>query len=641
MDDYNSYLGPYPSLESIADFLNENQQEAFYDSVEGPISTNAFNLPLDPQMAPAFGSGFDLGSLQPHHLIDPNLVANNDFSEEEAMFKDMINVPHPTDSKNVDSRDHSGYDGHPGKLPTSSVTTPIGDTKPIASRMERKASVVDVAGSDGVTRKGRVNLLPGGGLEWSNNGDWIPAVYHDTLRPELIQLTDLLGSYENLRARGRDEWDRTSYHPDQKRWGPCRFRHWPHMPDKLLFRLECNGYPVPDYKPEIWLDRGRVVLDSDNHPVKAWANIPLTLASNADPWLLEYIRRVDTRITLKDLRARMPLQVTDKKGNLKPLRTLSALGMQMTRFRISAACPAWNMRQGSDTIRDYVVNLLSDEGLAANSTEELHGLSPWQQAECKQPNKGQFLTRASGRALSADERQRRDDVERRRLEKKRPLPKAEDVEVMVAQPAVHRRGSRALTVAPTASPVGFSRGGPSIAVQSTSRKRTHDDTVDEEALDASLTLKRRNLGANPCWANSSVENVISRLAQLGQTRVLSPRRRHSVNAEVPRYQGTIWESNEQDSASNPPPRAALAANAILSNYLNPNLYCEDNFSLTGQPGPQRKRSHAIFAKSEDDERPPTPKRRILQGFAVQGERPMQRLPARRPCKHVPRLPRRH
>lgn len=220
---------------------------------------------------------------------------------------------------------------------------------------------------------------------------------------------------DNPRNRGHGEWDVTSYHVDQKTWGPSRINDWPNMPGKLLFRLECKDYPIPAYQPEIWFDKGRVVLDGDNNSIKKWANIPLTLASNADAWLMENIRREDTRITLKDFRARMPRQVQTKNGSSKPLGGLSALGMRMSRFRLGAACPAWNEREGSDVIQAYVKGLLSAEGLAANSTEELSGLTQWQQAECQKSNKGLYPERAGDRALSQEERKRRNETEAARL----------------------------------------------------------------------------------------------------------------------------------------------------------------------------------------------------------------------------------
>lgn len=62
-----------------------------------------------------------------------------------------------------------------------------------------------------------------------------------------------------------------------------------------------------------------------------------------------------------------------------------------------------------------VKGLLSAEGLAANSTEELQGLSEWQREESKKPNKGQYPEWAGGRALSIQERKKREEAEARRL----------------------------------------------------------------------------------------------------------------------------------------------------------------------------------------------------------------------------------
>ena len=49
----------------------------------------------------------------------------------------------------------------------------------------------------------------------------------------------------------------------------------------------------------------KVVLDHDNHPVRDFEDIPATLSSEAEGWLLEAISRIDRRITKVDLRARM------------------------------------------------------------------------------------------------------------------------------------------------------------------------------------------------------------------------------------------------------------------------------------------------------------------------------------------------
>lgn len=411
------------------------------------------------------------------------------------------------------------------------------------------------------------------------------------------------------------------------------------MPGKLLFRLECKNYPVPEYKPDIWFDRGRVVLDIDNNPIKMWANIPLTLASNADPWLLENIRREDRRITQKDLRSRMPLRILDKKGKSKPLGTLSALGMQMTRFRMSAACPAWTEREGSDTIRDYVKGLLSDEGLVANSTEELTGLSAWQQAECRKPNKGLYPERAGDRALSTNERKRRDEAESNRLQALRPQQEIEEQsKVKVVQPAKRTRDSRAPTAVPTTvsasslSPLG----NPNSVVQTIGQKRSHADIADPEAEEAVPPLKRRNLGAIPKLTNLPLENHVSRVSQRRSTSTPSTGRRRRVDSNqicVPLDQVGELEGEEQKhKSSTPASQVGSTAIALLQSGI-PNSFSPS------RPANQRKRSRANFTDSDTEQGLPSPKRRNIQGNVGLGERPMQSLPTRSSGRSVPHPPR--
>ena len=52
-------------------------------------------------------------------------------------------------------------------------------------------------------------------------------------------------------------------------------------------------------------DDGRVVLSTDNHPVKDYRDIPLTVSSEVEGGLTEAIRHVDPRITWGDIWARL------------------------------------------------------------------------------------------------------------------------------------------------------------------------------------------------------------------------------------------------------------------------------------------------------------------------------------------------
>lgn len=389
------------------------------------------------------------------------------------------------------------------------------------------------------------------------------------------------------------------------------------MPGKLLFRLECKGYPLPAYTPGLWYDRDRVVLDIDNNPVKKWENIPLTLASNADPWLLENIRREDRRITLKDLRARMPHQQTTKKGVLKPLGTLSSLGMQLTRFRMAAACPAWNDREGSDSIRDYIKGLLSPESLAANSTEELDGLSQWQQAESKKPNKGQYLKRAGDRALSSQERKKREETDARRLNNAAPAKRK----------ASTRACSRARPTATASPPLSsHHESQPAIlTVQVSGRKRNCPEAVDAEDGESSPSPKRRNIESG-----SGIANPLSQLPGTGHPDSPSVSHNPKVVESPPLTQQSddaSWAIQDPISPTNaPPPNPDLTVNAPL----------ERGIRHLSPPAVPRKRNFAA-ALSEDAEYLPALKRQSMQGVVGSRDGPNQSFRSRALRKLVPRL----
>lgn len=150
------------------------------------------------------------------------------------------------------------------------------------------------------------------------------------------------------------------------------------MPDQLLFRLERRGYPVPDYEVTRWIDEGRVVLDIDNRPVKNFPNIPSTLSSEAEAYLMEMISRMDTRICHRDFRARMPHSIQTG-TDTKRIVSLGGIDMRVRRFRYQEACPSWDERRNSGGLKAFVMDLLSEEGLQRNSTQELSGLTKIQQ----------------------------------------------------------------------------------------------------------------------------------------------------------------------------------------------------------------------------------------------------------------------
>lgn len=281
--------------------------------------------------------------------------------------------------------------------------------EPASDYHRRVASIQGEVSADYRKSKGTIRY-ENGSLEWQDGKIWRPAVFHGTIRSKLIAQMQALGSYDHERSHGVHKDDVTAYHPDQKTWGPDRKLHWPFMKDKLLFRLDCKDYPRPDYPVFIWYDEGRVVLDGDNHAVRPYRNIPLTLSSVPDMYMLESISREDTRITYLDFRARMPPIIYNAEGTRgTPLGTLSMITMRLRRFRQASACPPWHALPHQTLFRDYVWNKLSEAGRRNNSTEELDGLTSLEQEEVrsigkgKQPAKNSSSSEARMKRYTADE----------------------------------------------------------------------------------------------------------------------------------------------------------------------------------------------------------------------------------------------
>lgn len=233
----------------------------------------------------------------------------------------------------------------------------------------------------------------------------------------------MLTSSDHPRERGIAANDVTSFLPSQKEWGPDRDIDWPKVENNVLHRFDRQGYPIPDYKPEVWYDEGRIVLDMDNHAILRYEVIPDTLSSELSGRDMEAMKRLDLRISSKDLRARMPsIILTKDKSKLQkemPLCTLSAIGMRATRFRKENGLISWTEREGGNNIRQYFVDRMPEENIAANSTQGMPVPTLFEQEDSRSKNRGQHLNRAGDRALSDDTRKERANKEQLKLEKLR------------------------------------------------------------------------------------------------------------------------------------------------------------------------------------------------------------------------------
>ncbi|CAO1603872.1 hypothetical protein XANCAGTX0491_007448 [Xanthoria calcicola] len=318
---------------------------------------------------------------------------------------------------------------------------------------EAKANGIDL--DENGVRKGHVRDTANG-LEYLKAEQWIPACYHTDLRKRLLQLTDARGSYLRDPTKGWDELDRTSFKEDQKDWW---FEDRDRRPD-VLFLWEDPGY-YPDYDPEVWYDHGRIVLDTKNHPLKLWRNLPLTISGQCEGYRLETFRRLDTRITMNDLRARMPLQTC--KGRDKTSRTIKTpmLANRMSRSRMYFGIKAWDPKQGS-AVKQYRMMQTMPEAiqhmiLRTNSTRGYRDLTDAEVEYIDLGNKGTAagLAKAGPRQLADKTRQANQKLKYQRRSKKfasSPITIHNVIREAFPEGLVEPKTKRLRTPASTASP---------------------------------------------------------------------------------------------------------------------------------------------------------------------------------------------
>ena len=226
-----------------------------------------------------------------------------------------------------------------------------------------------------------------GGMDYreSPSERWLPAEYHYNLRTMFIMTeSERGGEYDFPDPQGKDAYDITTFHAGSKHWGPT----WENRPP-ILKRFARSGYPVPSYDPGVMTDRGRVVIDQQNHAVINWRELPICISSKVPGYKMEAWRRLNPKISTSDFVARMPK--TDK----PVLTERNKLSMRMTRFRLRGACISWIEREGCQAIREYMANLIGPACVTANSIEGFgRDLTDVEVAAATAANKGKFPERA-------------------------------------------------------------------------------------------------------------------------------------------------------------------------------------------------------------------------------------------------------
>lgn len=197
--------------------------------------------------------------------------------------------------------------------------------------------------------------------------------------------------------------DITAYHPEQQNWGLKR-----HQRPEILHQYEKDGYKNPTYVVPIWVHNGKIVLDHEDHPILAFRNMPATISTKVEGFLQEAISREDSRIDVKDFRARMMENPKGKTTKKSTRPSLSAISMRRSRFRWRAGYLSWTTRTGSQDIKDYLDALLPDTCKMNNTTKGFRDLKRSEVKLMSQKNRGKHLKRAGSRSITVEKRKQMD-----------------------------------------------------------------------------------------------------------------------------------------------------------------------------------------------------------------------------------------
>lgn len=167
-------------------------------------------------------------------------------------------------------------------------------------------------------------------------------------------------------------------------------------------------------KPGIWqLHDGRVVVDCNNDAMNDFAEIPVTLATNVDSWLLTTCMRLNNHITIQDFRGRM---MGDRKLHMADPLGRNRISMNMTRFRKFGCCLTWNSIRNVDTQREYLDEKLPRRCIRLNSTESFRKLHSWEVAEAELRDAGKFLKRTRATLKDVSSKRSQQVYKRKRTE---------------------------------------------------------------------------------------------------------------------------------------------------------------------------------------------------------------------------------
>jgi hypothetical protein len=195
----------------------------------------------------------------------------------------------------------------------------------------------------------------------------------------------------------------TSYRKSQKSWG-ARREHFPSVLFEYQRRNRAKN-PGDNIGFLHTTHKGQKVylLDTEGYPIKDFKVLPMALSTKLEGFRIEAYKRLDDRIKLSDIQARMMPVWNAKKRELAVPGT-NVLNMRMLRVRRRHRCLAWGT--GGDTAFQQVMDReMTKKMVKENTTKALRPLSKKEVTYLEQVSYGTRLKRAGeDRKLSDDVR---------------------------------------------------------------------------------------------------------------------------------------------------------------------------------------------------------------------------------------------
>jgi hypothetical protein len=146
----------------------------------------------------------------------------------------------------------------------------------------------------------------------------------------------------------------------------------------------------------------KILLDSEGYPIKYFSILPLTLSTQLEGFRIEAFRRMDNRITMNDLRARM-MPVWNQNRGEKAVPAENVFNMRAGRFRQTHRCMKWG-GYGDKPFRDVLLHEMTPAMDQGNTTRDLTPLSKKEVKWLEWASNGTRSQRAGSRKLSDDDR---------------------------------------------------------------------------------------------------------------------------------------------------------------------------------------------------------------------------------------------